>query len=49
MFVGGRYIFLGNIVAGDDGSVLDLTYQEGWITGKMDHFGGIMFGAAYKF
>lgn len=49
VFVGGRYIFLGNIVAGDDGSVLDLTYQEGWITGKMDHFGGIMFGAAYKF
>lgn len=49
VFVGGRYIFLGNIVAGDDGSVLDLTYQEGWITGKVDHFGGILFGAAYKF
>lgn len=49
VFVGGRYIFLGNFAAGDDGSVLDLTYQEDWITGKMDHFGGILFGAAYKF
>jgi hypothetical protein len=49
VFVGGRYIFLANIVAGDDGSVLDLTYKSGWITGKMDHFGGILFGAAYKF
>ncbi|HOD15756.1 MAG TPA: hypothetical protein PK307_00125 [Spirochaetota bacterium] len=49
VFVGGRYIFLGKIVAGDDGSVLDLSYKEGWITGKMDHFGGITFGAAYKF
>ena len=49
VFVGGRYIFLPHIVAGDDGSVLDLSYQDGWITGGMEHFGGITFGAAYKF
>ena len=49
VWVGGRYIFLPHIVAGDDGSVLDLSYQDGWITGGLEHFGGITFGAAYKF
>ena len=49
VWVGGRYIFLPHIVAGDDGSVLDLSYRSGWITGKMEHSGGITFGAAYKF
>jgi hypothetical protein len=49
VWVGGRYIFLPHIVAGDDGSVLDLSYKDGWITGGLEHFGGITFGAAYKF
>ncbi|OHD63479.1 MAG: hypothetical protein A2176_06570 [Spirochaetes bacterium RBG_13_51_14] len=49
VWIGGRYIVLPHIVAGDDGSVLDLTYEEGWITGEVEHFGGITFGAAYKF
>jgi hypothetical protein len=49
VWVGGRYIFLPHIVAGDDGSVLDLSYKDGWITGGIEHFGGITFGAAYKF
>jgi hypothetical protein len=49
VWIGGRYIVLPHIVAGDDGSVLDLTYKQDWITGEVEHFGGITFGAAYKF
>ena len=49
VWIGGRYIVLPHISAGDDGSVLDLSYKQGWITGEVDHFGGITFGAADKF
>lgn len=49
VFVGGRYVLLPHISAGDDGSVLDISYKDGWIGGKVDHWGGIYFGAAYKF
>jgi hypothetical protein len=49
VFVGGRYSLLAHVSAGDDGSVLDLTYKKGWITGELEHWGGIFFGAAYKF
>ncbi len=49
LWIGGRYILLTHISAGDNGSVLDVSYRSGWITGELEHFGGIMFGAAYKF
>jgi hypothetical protein len=49
LWIGGRYMLLPHISAGDDGSVLDLSYKQGWITGELEHFGGITFGAAYKF
>lgn len=49
VFVGGRYVFLAHASVSDDGSILDITYKKGWIGGKLDHFGGINFGVAYKF
>ena len=49
VWIGGRYILLTHISAGDNGSVLDVSYKTGWITGKLEHFGGIIIGAAYKF
>jgi hypothetical protein len=49
VWIGGRYILLTHVSAGDNGSVLDVSYKTGWITGELEHFGGIMLGAAYKF
>jgi hypothetical protein len=49
VFVGGRYIVLPHIQAGDDSPVYDLSYKNGWIGGEAEHWGGIFFGAAYKF
>lgn len=48
VFVGGRYQVLPHIEAGDDSPMWDLSYQDGWIGGEAEHWGGIFFGAAYK-
>jgi hypothetical protein len=49
VFVGGRYIMLPHIAAGDDSSGFDITYKDKWINGEIEHWGGITFGVAYKF
>ncbi|HOT43967.1 MAG TPA: hypothetical protein PLC28_03690 [Spirochaetota bacterium] len=49
VFVGGRYMMLPHIAAGDDSSGLDISYKDEWINGEIEHWGGIFFGAAYKF
>ncbi len=49
LFVGGRYIMLPHIAAGDDSSGFDITYKDEWIGGEIEHWGGITFGVAYKF
>ena len=49
VFVGGRYIMLPHIAAGDESSGFDLTYKDEWINGEIEHWGGITFGVAYKF
>lgn len=49
VFVGGRYQVLPHIAASDDSPVYDLTYKDGWIDGEVEHWGGIFFGAAYRF
>lgn len=49
IFVGGRYIMLPHIAAGDESSGWDISYKNGWIDGEIDHWGGINFGVAYKF
>ena len=48
VFVGGRYIVLPHIAAGNDSSMYDLSYKNNWIGGEAEHWGGIFFGAAYK-
>ncbi|OHD62998.1 MAG: hypothetical protein A2176_09220 [Spirochaetes bacterium RBG_13_51_14] len=49
--VGASFRWVGVVCAsaGDDGSVLDLGYDDGWISGKWDHFYGVMFFVSYKF
>lgn len=49
VFIGLRYVFLPHIVVEDDGSIYDLTYKNKWINGELDHYGGLYWGAAYKF
>ncbi len=49
VFVGGRYVVLPHIAAGGDHPVWDISYKKNWIGGEVDHWGGLYFGAAYKF
>lgn len=49
VFIGGRYIVLPHIAAGGDSPAWDLSHQKDWIGGEVEHWGGLYFGAAYKF
>jgi hypothetical protein len=49
VWIGGRYILLPHISAGDKGSKYDLSYKSDWISGELEHYGGLLFGVAYKF
>ncbi len=49
VFIGGRYTVLPHIAAGGEYPMWDLTYKKNWIGGEVEHWGGLYFGAAYKF
>lgn len=46
VWAGGRYICLPHISVQENPSESDLTYKK-WLTGKVEHFGGVMFGISY--
>lgn len=48
-WVGGRYVILSHISLFDIDTAYNAAYRKGWITGKVEQFGGITFGAGYKF
>jgi hypothetical protein len=48
-WIGGRYAVLPHISLYDAGSAYNGKYKKGWITGELEQYGGINFGAAYKF
>ncbi len=48
-WIGGRYAILPHISLYDAGSAYNGSYKKGWITGEIEQYGGINFGAAYKF
>jgi hypothetical protein len=49
VWVGGRYIILPHISVKDIDSAFNAAYKKGWITGKVEQFGGLTFGASYRF
>jgi len=49
VWVGGRYAILPHVSLYDAGSAYNGSYQKGWITGELEQYGGLNFGAAYKF
>ncbi len=48
-WIGGRYAILPHISLYDIGSAYNGKYKKGWITGELEQYGSINFGAAYKF
>lgn len=49
LWVGGRYIILPHISLYDIDSAYNAVYRKGWVTGQVDHFRGLTWGASYKF
>lgn len=49
VWVGGRYAILPHVSLYDAGSAYNGSYKKGWITGELEQYGGLNFGAAYKF
>ncbi|MBN2158299.1 MAG: hypothetical protein JW807_02810 [Spirochaetes bacterium] len=51
MLIGIGFRWVGVVCASlsDDGSVLDLTHDDGWISGEWDHFYGFTFNVGFRF
>ncbi len=49
LWVGGRYVILPHISLYDIDSAFSASYKKGWVTGEVDQFGGVTWGASYKF
>jgi len=49
VWIGGRYAILPHVSLYDAGSAYNGSYKKGWITGEFEQYGGLNFGAAYKF
>jgi hypothetical protein len=47
--IGFRWVGVVCVSLGNDGSVLDLSHREGWMTGYWDHFYGLTFNVGFRF